>query len=635
MANSTTQFGGLLTNVGVAQQANSAALGLPWNISHMLIGDAGGEPSQTPDPTPKTTQTALIRQVYRAQLNALYPSPADPAVLVAELVVPPEVGGWWIRELALEDAAGNFIAVASPAPSYKPLLNQGSGRTQTIRMHVVFGNLANITLKVDPSVVLATRDYVDKAREAHAGAADPHPQYLRRADVAKDVGQLTWMGAAAGTANALVLNLKSAESAISAYAAGQKFQFKASASNTGAVTASVNGLAAVVVKRLGPAGLIDLVAGDIYSGAICTLTYDGAIFQLGVGARSFNTLAAYGITDTYTKSYLDAMHALKAGLSSPIFTGEPRTTTPQAGDNSTRIASTAFVTAAINALVAAAPGALDTLDELAAALGDDPNFATTITNLIATKVAKSDLALVGGLGGSYSRLRASASGLSSVVPVTYDALVVESAEGLCRTLKAGAFNVDTSKTGLGGIDTGVVATLTWYDVYAVWNGAALGGVFVKSGSVPVLPAGYTHSAFVGSFRTDAAKNPLRFYQVDSDVQYGVNASSNVPALPIAASGVQGSLSVPTWLSVPLADYVPPRATQVLVVLHDGSGGGGMIVAPNASYGAYSSIDNGPIASVYDGAYNSGQARMVFESSQTVYVASNVSTARLCIQGWSY
>jgi len=294
MANSTTQFGGFLTNVGIAQQANTAVLGLPWNITHMLIGDAGGEPSQTPDPTPKPTQTALVRQVYRAQLNALYQSPADPGVLVAELVLPPETGGWWIRELALEDANGNFIAVAKPAPSYKPLLAQGSGRTQTIRMHVVFGNLANVTLKVDPSIVLATRDYVDKAREvaelyarnqlkAHLDAPDPHPQYLRRADVAKDAGPLAWLGAAGGTADALVLSLKSNEAALGAYAAGQRFQFQAIASNTGAVTAKIGGLAAVAVKKTGAAGLVDLVGGDIRAGALYDLNYDGAYFQLGGG----------------------------------------------------------------------------------------------------------------------------------------------------------------------------------------------------------------------------------------------------------------------------------------------------------------------------------------------------------------
>lgn len=321
MANSTTQFGGFLTNVGIAQQANTAALGLPWNITHMLIGDAGGEPSQTPDPTPKPIQNALVRQVYRAQLNALYQSPADPGVLVAELVLPPETGGWWIRELALEDANGNFIAVAKPAPSYKPLLAQGSGRTQTIRMHVVFGNLANVTLKIDPSIVLATRDYVDKAREAaelyarnqlkaHVEAADPHPQYLRRADVAKDAGPLAWLGAASGTADALVLTLKSSEAALPAYAAGQRFQFQAVATNTGAVTASINGRPAVAVKKAGTGGLVELVGGDVRAGALYDLNYDGTYFQLGGGVSSGRTFERFSFAASLGQTVFNAPHSI-------------------------------------------------------------------------------------------------------------------------------------------------------------------------------------------------------------------------------------------------------------------------------------------------------------------------------------
>ncbi|CAK16848.1 phage tail protein [Pseudomonas entomophila] len=321
MANATTQFGGFLTNTGIAQQANTAVLGLPWNITHMLIGDAGGDPSQTPDPTPKPTQTALVRQVYRAQLNALYQSPADPGVLVAELVLPPETGGWWIRELALEDANGNFIAVAKPAPSYKPLLAQGSGRTQTIRMHVVFGNLANVTLKVDPSIVLATRDYVDKAREAaelyarnqlkaHVDAADPHPQYLRRADAAKDVGPLAWLGVATGTADALTLKLKSGESALAAYAAGQRFQFQASATNTGAVTARINGLAAVAVKKSGNNGLVDLVGGDIRAGALYDLNYDGTYFQLGGGVGANKAFERYSFEASVGQTVFTLAHTI-------------------------------------------------------------------------------------------------------------------------------------------------------------------------------------------------------------------------------------------------------------------------------------------------------------------------------------
>jgi len=194
MANANTQFGGFLTNVGVVKQTNANAMQIPWKITRMELGDAGGDPAQFPDPTPSPTQTALINVVYDAPLNALYPSPTDPGVLIAELVLPTNVGGWWIRETALRDEDGDLIAVAAPAPSYKPLIAQGSGRTQTIRMHVVVGNTANIQLRIDPSVVLATRAQVeagDAAARAYAAglmtghqeAADPHQQYLLRGGV--------------------------------------------------------------------------------------------------------------------------------------------------------------------------------------------------------------------------------------------------------------------------------------------------------------------------------------------------------------------------------------------------------------------------------------------------------------------
>ncbi len=172
MVDVNTQFGGFLTNLGAAKNTNANALGVPWKLTHMLLGDANGA-----DPVPSPGQTALVNQVYRAQLNQLYPSPTDANVLIAELVLPPNVGGWWIRELALEDEDGVFSAVANCAPSYKPVLAQGSGRNQVVRMHVITSGTANIQLKIDPSVVLATRAYCDGLIAAHGEAEDPHPQY--------------------------------------------------------------------------------------------------------------------------------------------------------------------------------------------------------------------------------------------------------------------------------------------------------------------------------------------------------------------------------------------------------------------------------------------------------------------------
>ncbi len=157
MVDQNTIFGGMLTMLGAAKKTNCDALGIPWEPSFMLIGDANGT-----DPVPDPTQTKLINQVYRAPINRLYVSPADDKVLIAELVLPPDVGGWWVRELAVEDKDGVFSAVANVAPSYKPQLAQGSGRNQVVRMHIITNSTANIQLKIDPSAVLATRAYVDQ-----------------------------------------------------------------------------------------------------------------------------------------------------------------------------------------------------------------------------------------------------------------------------------------------------------------------------------------------------------------------------------------------------------------------------------------------------------------------------------------
>lgn len=125
MVDQNSIFGGMLTTLGAAKKTNCDALGIPWEPRYMLIGDANGT-----DPVPSPAQTKLINQRYRAQLNQLRVSPTDDNVLIAELVLPPDVGGWWIRELALEDKDGVFSAVANVAPSYKPLLAQGRAATR-------------------------------------------------------------------------------------------------------------------------------------------------------------------------------------------------------------------------------------------------------------------------------------------------------------------------------------------------------------------------------------------------------------------------------------------------------------------------------------------------------------------------
>ncbi|AZE54043.1 Phage tail fiber protein [Pseudomonas synxantha] len=156
MIDQNSQFMAILTNVGTAKLANANTLGLPWKLTALGVGDANGT-----DPLPSATQTTLINERRRAPLNQLLIDPINPAVIIAEQVIPADVGGWWIREMGLYDEDGDLVAVSNCAPSFKPVLSQGSGRTQIVRMNFIVSSTGNIVLKIDPAVVLATREYVD------------------------------------------------------------------------------------------------------------------------------------------------------------------------------------------------------------------------------------------------------------------------------------------------------------------------------------------------------------------------------------------------------------------------------------------------------------------------------------------
>ncbi len=253
----TVKYYATLTNQGAARLANATMLGSKLNLTQMAVGDANGVL-----PTPDPAQTKLINQKRIAPLNLLSVDPNNQSQIIAEQIIPENEGGFWIREIGLYDDEGVLIAVANCPETYKPLLQEGSGRTQTIRMILVVTNTEAITLKIDPSVVLATRKYVDDE----------------------------------------VLELK-----------------------------------------------------------------------LYVDDQMRNHIAAQDPHTQYAQKH------------NPTFTGEPKAPTPDAGNNTTRIATTAFVQAAITALVNGAPATLDTLKEIAAAINNDPKFSTTINNALAGK----------------------------------------------------------------------------------------------------------------------------------------------------------------------------------------------------------------------------------------------------------
>ncbi|EMW79099.1 phage tail fiber repeat family protein [Escherichia coli 178200] len=158
----TVKYYAILTNQGAARLANATMLGSKLNLTQMAVGDANGVL-----PTPDPAQTKLINQKRIAPLNLLSVDPNNQSQIIAEQIIPENEGGFWIREIGLYDDEGVLIAVANCPETYKPQLQEGSGRTQTIRMILAVSNTEAITLKIDPSVVLATRKYVDDKISEH------------------------------------------------------------------------------------------------------------------------------------------------------------------------------------------------------------------------------------------------------------------------------------------------------------------------------------------------------------------------------------------------------------------------------------------------------------------------------------
>ncbi len=146
----TAKYFAILTNYGAAQLANAVALGTQLNISAMAVGDGGGTL-----PVPDPAQTKLIRETRRAAVNQVSIDEKNPNFIIAEQVIPENEGGWFIREIGLFDDNGGLIAVGNTPETYKPNLQEGSGRTQVIQMVLMVSSTQAITLKVDPSVVLA------------------------------------------------------------------------------------------------------------------------------------------------------------------------------------------------------------------------------------------------------------------------------------------------------------------------------------------------------------------------------------------------------------------------------------------------------------------------------------------------
>ena len=145
----------VITKVGLAKIAKAAAVGSKLQLSEMAVGDGGGR-----DIEPSDAAVALVNEVYRGAVNRLEVDPKNSNQIITELVIPEDFGDFTVREVGVFDVAGDLIAVGNLPPTYKSVARSGTAMAQVIRVVLQLSNVNGVGLKIDPSVVLATRDFV-------------------------------------------------------------------------------------------------------------------------------------------------------------------------------------------------------------------------------------------------------------------------------------------------------------------------------------------------------------------------------------------------------------------------------------------------------------------------------------------
>lgn len=145
----------ILTEVGKTKVANAAALGRQIKLTQLAVGDGNGS-----EYDPIESQTSLKQETYRTPISHLGTDAQNPNWVIAEGMIPVDVGGWFVREVGLFDEDGDLFAIGKYPETYKPTLAEGTGRDLYIRFIMVVSNTETIDLKIDPTVAIATREFV-------------------------------------------------------------------------------------------------------------------------------------------------------------------------------------------------------------------------------------------------------------------------------------------------------------------------------------------------------------------------------------------------------------------------------------------------------------------------------------------
>lgn len=243
-----------------------------------------------------------------------------------------------------------------------------------------------------------------------------------------------------------------------------------------------------------------------------------------------------------------------------------------------------------------------------------------------------------GVTGTFKNLVGSSTGLNALTSFSADEIMVSSAAGFYQTLRSVSIAPSLASSGVNGLDTGASTASTWYSVWVIWNGTTTAGLLSLSATAPTMPSGYTHKARVGWVRTDGTANkyPLGFTQGGRNVQYKVGSGTNLAALPLMASGVSGNPATPTWSMIVVGGFSPSTAIAINGTINPGSTTGPMtgIVAPNNSYGGYTSNTNSPPVVIASGSGSTPSGvffKFVLESANIYWASSGISYV-YCV-GW--
>lgn len=229
------------------------------------------------------------------------------------------------------------------------------------------------------------------------------------------------------------------------------------------------------------------------------------------------------------------------------------------------------------------------------------------------------------------------------VDVTADLLSIPSvlAGGVRHT--GVTFTINTANVGLNGMDVGTLPASSWVYVWAISNGATVGGLVSTSATSPTMPAGYTYRYRIGAMVTDGSSNFYRTMQKGARAAYVVTAATNTPApraITAQSGGGFGNISTPVYVAFSVSAVVPPTAALLHLQLMTRATGSSttVLIAPNPNYGAYNSATNmAPITTVVDNTQTVIQGlsgTLMLQSSNIYAAATGNNSVTIAAEGWT-